>query len=440
LARLPFLFRGLYMATSKETSLFMPYIAPPFAVGSYLSLPSWVSTEGVDLSWYWTMMRVDPTVKAGIDFLKLSIRSRLSGFRHPDPTIQEFVDFSLSQMQGTLHDVVDDLLSALWAGFAVAEIVYQPADGKVIWKKIKALNPVTIYPTGIETDDKGNLKRIVQRVGSEEVELPLERTILWSFASDFGNPWGNSLLRPAFQHFIVKQALIRLWNTHLERQATPLAVATIPQAEMPVWCPIHQREERFIEAMRHILEDLKNRTSLVISGNAEVEFPSIQPRGELFDTAIRYHDVQILRALLIPSLLVSEAEYGTRAQAVVHREAFELALEGIIAELKAVLEEQLFRRLIELNFGAGVEAGEVVFERRVVDVEVLANVVFRLASMGMMRWTADDEGVLRKLLGLGPVPEKTEPVPQPAPAKEVETRIPPEALEKVPPEGGGGGK
>jgi len=432
------------MATSKETSLFMPYISMPSWVGGYLSLPSWVGwwapTEGVDLSWYWTMMKTDPTVKAGVDFLKLSIRSRLAGYRHPDPTIQEFVDFSLSQMEGTLHDVVDDLLSALWAGFAVAEIVYQPYDGKVIWKKVKVLNPVTIYPRGIEMDDKGNIKRIVQRVGGEEVELPLERTILWSFASDFGNPWGSSILRPAFQHFIMKQALIRLWNTHLERQATPLAVATIPQAEMPVWCPIHQREERFIEAMRHILEDLKNRTSLVVSGSAEIQFPNIQSKGELFEVAIQYHDAQILRALLIPSLLVSEAQHATRAQAVVHEEVFQIALDGIIAELKAVLEEQLFRRLIELNFGEGMEAGEVVFERKMVEVDTLANVVFRLGSMGMIHWTDDDEGVLRKLLGLGPVPEKAEPVPQPAPAKEVETRIPPEALEKVPPEGGGGGK
>lgn len=400
----------------EEKSIFMPYLVTS---GSPTWLPRWMQgiPEGVDLSVYWTMLKTDPVVGAGISFLKLSILGRLQGYQHYDPQVQEFVELSLTQMERTLHDVIDDLLSALWAGFAVAEIVYQAVDGHYLWQKIKVVNPTTIYPNGIETDEKGKIKRIVQRVGMDEVELPLERCIIWSFASEFGNPWGSSLLRPAYAHWLTKQIIMRLWGTHLERQATPLVLAQIPQAEMPVWCPVHQREERYIEAMRHILEDLKNRTSLVYTGGAEIAFQPIESRGELFETAIRYHDIQILRALLIPSLLVSEAEYGTRAQAVVHQEAFEMMLSGIIRELKVVLEEQLFRPLLELNFGAMDDYGVVVFRQRGAEAQQIVDAVFRLASLGMIHWSRDDEDMLREKLGLPPLPEEA-PKASPPPEEE----------------------
>lgn len=365
-------------------------------------LPQPPSLEQLDLSIYWAMRTTDPTVRAGIEFLRLSVLSRLVGYRNPqEPRIEEFVRQTLEGMEGKLHDVVYELLSALWAGFAVAEIVYRPQKGRMAIKKVKVLNPVSIYPSGIEIDEKGRIGRIVQKVGLEEIELPLERTILWSFGGEFQNPWGSSLLRPAYQHWLIKQALIRLWNTHLERQATPLGIVNIPQAEMPAYCPIHGKQERAMEVMRHIMEDLRNRSSLILSGGAEVSFEKMPAQGELFESAIRYHDVQILRALLIPSLLVSEAEYGTRAQAVVHQTAFQMMIEGIIRELKAVLEEQLFRRLVELNFGEARSWGEVVFKSFAdTDYATWADVLSKLTKAGWLSPKKEEEmNKVREIIG-----------------------------------------
>ncbi|MGB9798133.1 MAG: phage portal protein family protein [bacterium] len=332
------------------------------------------------------MFRTDPTVKAGIEFIRLSILSRLTGYQNTSyPDVEEFIRLALESMEGSLWDLVQDLLSALWAGFSVAEIIYKPFNGKMIWKRIKVINPVSLYPEGIKMDEKGRILKIVQRVGGEEIEIPLKRCVIWSFASEFGNPWGNSLLRPAYSPWLMKQLLIRLWNIHLERQATPFGVVSLPQAEMMVWCPIHQKEERYIEAMKHIMEDLHNRNSLIYTGGAEVRFERLEGKGELFESAIRYYDSQILRALLIPSLLVTEGEYGTRAQAIVHQEAFQMMLSGIIRELKAVLDEQVFRPLIELNFGEIRDWGGSVFKPFAdSDYAVWADVLTKLTSSGWL--------------------------------------------------------
>ncbi|MBC7328103.1 DUF935 family protein [bacterium] len=358
----------------------------PFSSFSPLPSPLSLYQDEIDLPIYWRMIRSDPTVKAGIEFIRLSILSRLIGYQNPSyPDLEKFVNFALQYMEGSLWDVVQDLLSALWAGFAIGEITYKSIENRIVWKRIRVLNPVTIYPNGIEMNDKGEIKRVVQRIGQEEIEIPLNRCIIWSFSAEFGNPWGNSLLRPAYAPWLMKQLLIRLWNTHLERQATPLALITLPQAETPVWCPIHQREERYIEAMKHILEDLPNRNSLIYSGGAEIRFEKLEGKGEMFESAIRYQDSQILRALLIPTLLVSEGEYGTRAQATVHQEAFQMMISGIIRELKATLDEQLFRRLIELNFGNISDWGGVVFKPFAdSDYAIWADVLAKLTQVGWL--------------------------------------------------------
>jgi phage gp29-like protein len=339
------------------------------------------------------MYRTDPTVKAGIEFIRLSILSRLAGYQNSSyPKVEEFVKLALQKMEGSLWDVVQDLLSALWAGFSIAEVTYKNLDGKIVWKRIKVLNPTSIYPDGLELNDKGEILRIVQRIGTEKIELPLKRCIIWSFSSEFNNPWGNSLLRPAYSPWLMKQLLIRLWNTHLERQATPFGVVALPQAEMNVWCPVHQREERYIEAMKHIMEDLHNRNSLIYAGGAEVRFERLEGKGELFESAIRYYDSQILRALLIPSLLVSEGEYGTRAQAIVHQEAFQMMLSGIIRELKAVLDEQMFRPLIKMNFGELDDWGGVIFKPFAdSDYAIWADVLTKLTNAGWLSPKKEEE-------------------------------------------------
>jgi phage gp29-like protein len=418
-----------------ETSRYMPSLwSALYLLGA--GYP-YLFTEEVDLWVYWAMYRSDATVKAGVEFIRNTILSRLVGYKNETyPEVQLFVENVLEAMQGTLQDVVQDLLSALWAGFAVAEIVYEPLkeEGKIGLRKVKVLNPISVYPL-IKVKETGEIEKIEQQVGTEKIELPLERVILWSFQSDFGNPYGNSLLRPAYVPWMTKILLQRLWNIHLERLATPLSIASLPQAEMNVWCPIHQREERYIEAMRHILEDLYNRNSLVYSGGAEIKFQEIEGRGDFYESAIRYQDVLILRALLIPSLLVSEAEYGTRAQATVHQEAFQKMLGGIVRELKAVLEEQLFRKLIELNFGQLDDWGEVVFDEPI-EPQPIIDAVFRLYSVGAMHWTTDDENILRQALHLPPYSPPTPtstPTPEVTPPATEET-YPPE-VEEVPPEG-----
>ena len=110
-------------------------------------------------------------------------------------------------------------------------------------------------------------------------------------------------------------------------------------------------------------------------------------------------------------------------------------LGGIVRELKAVLEEQLFRRLIELNFGQLDDWGEVVFDESI-DPQPIIDAVFRLYSIGAMHWTTDDENILRQSLHLPPYSPPPTPSPTPALGTPIEETYP-EGIEETPPEGVG---
>jgi len=111
-------------------------------------------------------------------------------------------------------------------------------------------------------------------------------------------------------------------------------------------------------------------------------------------------------------------------------------LSGIIRELKAVLEEQLFRRLIALNFGQLDDWGEVVFDEPI-EPSPIIDAVFRLYSVGAMHWTTDDENILRQALHLPPYSPPPTPSPTPTPEIPPIEETYPEGIEETPPEEAG---
>src|SRR5690606_31302150 len=119
-------------------------------------------------------MRLDAQVRGGLAMLRLPIMARGWDILAPEGASGEhvtFIDDVFANMEGSIALAVEELFSALWAGYAVAEQVYEyresgPLAGKIALKKIKVLNPRTVT---FHTDKYGNLRRVVQRVGGKEI-------------------------------------------------------------------------------------------------------------------------------------------------------------------------------------------------------------------------------------------------------------------------------
>lgn len=78
---------------------------------------------------YRRMVQTDATVAACLEFVTMSALSRLGEYQHEDPKIREFVRMNFELLDGSFVDLCRELLSCLWAGFSVAEIVTEMRGG-----------------------------------------------------------------------------------------------------------------------------------------------------------------------------------------------------------------------------------------------------------------------------------------------------------------------
>ncbi len=325
--------------------------------------------DEVGLPTYHRMWRTDPTVKAGLSLLAHTVSARIGDYANPArPDVEAFVRYALAKIEGTLPGVVRGLLTAFWAGFSVAELVWRMVDegafrGKVTLRKVKALHPLSIYPDGMLTDKLGNVTFVRQRLSpDDEVTLPVGKTLRYVFHAEEDPVWGMSLLRTVYKSWFCKDAVLKFWNVYLERYSMPIIVAEVPPGTSK--CPVHGVEETNTQVFDELLQTLAVRTSIAYEKPAEggpphLEFLEAKRGGAVgeYRDAVRYHDAQILLGLFQPALLMLEPEHASRAQAETQLQVFEQTATAITREVREALIDGLVRPLVDLNFRGVGEYG-----------------------------------------------------------------------------------
>ena len=311
--------------------------------------------DDIGIDTYKKMMK-DAQVALGFYLIKYATISRewrISG------TNKEQVDFlkaNFENLDGRLSGALYNFLTALAFGFAVAEKVFVKVEegkysGKYWLKKIKGLDPETI---SFEVDPLGNLISVTQEVEfGKKIKLDLESLIIYVNDKEFGNFYGTSRLRKAYKNWFIKDTIIKFWNISLERYGMPLLVGTVPSAtDFP----------RMLKA----LKSLQSNSYMAKTAGWTVEMiekkQSSSQGGGYYASAIRYHDEQILKALVIPSLLVSEPRVGSQALSTTQFDVFELSLNNLEDDIIGLVNSYLIKPLIILNFGEQDEYPKLSFE------------------------------------------------------------------------------
>ncbi len=441
--------------------------------GRYWTHPIWGNTisayepEAIELSTYDEMRRTDETIKAGLQFAKLTVLSKLGSYQHEDEKVKEFVDTALDVMEGTVEGFVSDLLSAMWAGYAVAELVYDlmPSGkfkGRAYYRKVKVLHPMSVWPNGIKSDGKGNVEKIVQSEG-QPGEAVLEKGKFLHMTYDgggpsFGSPFGSSMLRAVHKWWFAKDLCTKLWMMYMEKFGVPLLTGFAPQGVTE--CPVDGDTESYALAMLHMLQAWNTKTEMVFpaavdpaTGGYIKEVPRIEmfspqaSSGEVFENFVRYADTAILLGLLIPAQTLSEAKFGTRAQSQTHLDAFLGMLADLQRIIADVLTEKFIRPLLILNFAGLDNYGKWVPEPLTEeDKKGLADNLFKMIQGGAIDPGSEAfrEWVLAQFAPdveyetppEEAPPEEAPPEKAPAPAAE---EVPPAEMEpgqEVPTEGG----
>ena len=440
------------------------------SLSRFVANPSTVSVET-----YKRMLDTDETIGAGIDFLNLALISRFGDYKHPVLEIQEFVRRALNQMEGSWHQNLDEMFSAEWAGYSVTEQVWDfksDFDGAPAFvpRKLVTYPPLTMvfavnrhgevlpdgifqyqrfhntffnsYAYGIGNGELDGFRpdlyasigdypypiRIAADLTYLTVKIPKDKCIHLrsSVTGKFDNPYGRSILRRIYKHWVLKDAFLNMWVVAADRKGTPLVIGyaapndtILGQLEQDG--VTHKGEGRADQMLASTMQTIHNSSFIVLPGRKgetyEVEAIQVQGDMNIFKDGVDYFDRAMTRGMLIPSLIFGGDGGGGLGGSLgaEHSKVFHQIIDGKLKAYKQEILDQFISKLIGYNFPRDMWKkhgyGEFALEEYDPDImEKLANIYRTLTETGYM--TPDLKGDVdhvREKMGMKKEDEKKDP-------------------------------
>jgi hypothetical protein len=339
---------------------------------------------------YAEMVQEDETIGTGLDYLSGRVLSKIGAYVHEDERIKEFVDDCIENIHGTMKQSRKSVIyNAFGFGYGVGEYTVTPHEGQWRLSSLSVYDPLSLsFIPKKREDGSYTIGTVVQKVsGSEDIKIPADKCLIFTNGNS-STPYGNPLLRRCYRWWIFKKAIPLLWSISLERFGTPIMYG---KANTPAT----------VDAMAEAFENLASKAYLITDINSEISAIAGLTGGGEFAVADELCDKKIYRAMYLPSLLASGENGGSYALGGIHLELFDYQTTTYAEEYKEIELEQLWRPLIEFNFGPQDDYGDfVINDSMPIDEKLkMASLATALAATGMLE-PKDDMNVFREALGL----------------------------------------
>lgn len=371
---------------------------------------------------YYLMRTFEPTTKRVLALLRSLVLGKLGHYVNENMDIEEAVNGYLRGMAGGIEKVIGDLLSALWAGFAVLEPIWETDEGDWTVKRCDLLHPFTFFnrrgtgedAVGIRLDKNEKIvKRLTQYPtkmgGGNPVTHNIEDVIYWpAFQELREQTIGCSLLASARRAWYSKIIIENYWNTFVEKCAMPTPVFRVPMGTTTD--PKTGREMTWVEFFKEFFEEYIPGMAIAVPLNddAQFDFTTMQvgSDGSAFDRITNYWKQELFNSMITPRLALEEPEHASRGQTESVMDLYYMMVDGIRLEIGQVLINQLISKMIELNFGPGNANGHWQWDPlQNQDMELLARVFetverakYQQSMTGQPMHPADEEK-LREIFG-----------------------------------------
>ena len=342
-------------------------------------------------TYYKQMISNDETVSTALEYLTGGVAAKIGSFTHNDPKIQELVERSIESIRGTMTEIRRSILRDSFAyGFGVGEFTVKPENGLWVLSSIQLLDPASIQFKMSQFEDKSyGVGSVVQKAGFTDVEIPAGKCIIKTYG-DSTTPYGKSLLRRCYRWWSFKQALPKLWGVALERYGMPILHAKTP-------------EKKTVKPLETALANLDSRSFVVTDDKTEINAVA-SVSGTISDgykEAEELCDKMIYRAMFLPPLLGGGETGGSYSLGQVHIEQFDKTVTALALDYIDVELEQLWRPLIEWNFGLQENYGNFIINDAVPSDEkkIISEMTLNLANAGVIDPDSDRDWI-RQSLGL----------------------------------------
>lgn len=385
---------------------------PKYFTGGLSNLGTFQNPDPVGIDTYERML-MDETCRYGFEILKHSVMSRIGEYVHENSKITDFINEQFESMYGSIQTVVEELMSAVWSGYSVGEIICDLNSDGVRLTDIQFLHPKTVeFELHTEGTQKNRVKSVRQRyaglLSGTESSIPVEKLIIYTHQPEFGNPYGLSRFKSIHPVWHIKNNLLSFWARTLEKYATPTAKLTMESVEGEIEDENGERMS-LLEYGSRILQSLQTGSGVVLTPGLVLEFLQTQrPLGDDFFKAIdEYCNKMTFRGMLTPSLIADKSGTGSYSQSQTHFEAFLFVIDKLRREIIEVLLDQLIRKLIMWNFGIQKSWGNFQFKEFKPDVgKLLSEIVGTATTQGYLSPDRYEDFIAgREMMGLPNVPK-----------------------------------
>ncbi|MCE5230887.1 DUF935 domain-containing protein [bacterium] len=281
------------------------------------------------------------TRKLGVLARPRKVDAAESGARAQE--IAQWVDRALTSIPGW-NGALMHLLDALGKGLAVAEIMWGfDREGRLVPREIK--------PRAAERFSRGAAGewRVDETPSAAGRMLPPRKFVIALSGATDERPYGKGLCEKLYWYWWFKKNNIKFWLVFNEKFGAPTIVAQHPSG-------LNDRErERLID----VIDAIQTDAGVTIPEGIRLELLESKrsAAGDTFRSLSQWCNDEMSRAVLGQTLTSSEgARSGSLALGEVHNEIRRDYMRADAWLLMDVVNEQLVRPLVELNFGMDVPA------------------------------------------------------------------------------------
>ncbi|MCK5117829.1 MAG: hypothetical protein KAR44_14640, partial [Candidatus Aegiribacteria sp.] len=328
-------------------------------------------------------MRLDPQISIALALIKLPIIAQ--NFRIESES-EECSSLANAILRPIYRDLIQDLMRHIDFGFATGEKEYDQRRMKIT-RKDEEGNVATVY------DDYAFLirrvkfahpvsVRIIRDKKTEEIKavtqnpsflsgtfnlkgpkkIPIKKCMWHAPSAEYGNFFGCSRLKSAYQPWYWGQVMLQFMMRYLERRGGPSAYGKAP--------PGHTTDK---DGNKVDNLDIALKTAESLISNSAVAIPSqfdkrtgkplwdvglIQDdqRGDMFIAALQYLNVLKARGMWIPERTFIADGSTTNATAESHTDIHLMSEESEIQYLENTINTQFLPDIVKYNFPEGQQS------------------------------------------------------------------------------------
>lgn len=285
-------------------------------------------------------------------------------------------------------------------------------------RKLEWRPPKTI--TRIDVARDGGLIAIEQGVLGAQTEnnrMKVNTLVAYVNEREGGNWLGQSLLRPAYKFWILKDRLLRIQAQTIDRNGMGVPLYVGPEMPKDVYdaTGYEKRQKDDLANGLKIARSFRSgrQSGAAVAHSADLKLLGVEGTLPDANKPIRYYDEQISRAVLANFLnLGGDSSKGSYALGETFADFFTMSLQTVALAIADTASKHIVEDLVDINFGTGVPAPRIVFDEIGSQQRITAEGIRALLEAGGL--TADDdlERFIRQTFGL---PERDTSTTRPRP-------------------------